>query len=51
MARIKPQALLIQSKKKKGPARISLRSIITVVLLIIAVSFSLYASYKYWKRG
>ncbi|XP_078431459.1 cyclophilin-like peptidyl-prolyl cis-trans isomerase family protein [Wolffia australiana] len=50
MARIKPQALLIQSKKKKGPARIGLRTIITWVLVVIVIAFSFYASYTYWQR-
>lgn len=50
MARIKPQALLIQSKKKKTPARISLTTIIAFNLVVFLVVFSLYATYKYWNR-
>lgn len=50
MARIKPQALLIQSKKKKGPTKISLRTIITCNLVIILAVLSLYATYKNWYR-
>ncbi|XP_020597635.1 peptidyl-prolyl cis-trans isomerase CYP21-4-like isoform X2 [Phalaenopsis equestris] len=51
MARIKPQALLIQSKKKKGPARVSLTTIITCNLLVILVVLSLYATYNHWSNN
>ncbi|KAK1301449.1 hypothetical protein QJS10_CPB12g00302 [Acorus calamus] len=47
MARIKPQALLLQSKKKKGPTRMSITTIITCNLVVILVLFSLFATYKY----
>ncbi|XP_020256485.1 peptidyl-prolyl cis-trans isomerase CYP21-4-like isoform X2 [Asparagus officinalis] len=50
MARIKPQALLVQSKKKKAPSRISLTTIIAFNLIIFLIIFSLYATYKYWYR-
>ncbi|XP_020274652.1 peptidyl-prolyl cis-trans isomerase CYP21-4-like isoform X1 [Asparagus officinalis] len=50
MARIKPQALLMQSKKKKAPARISLTAIIACNLTVFLAVFSLYATYKYWYR-
>lgn len=50
MAKIKPQALLIQSKKKKGPTRISLATIITCNLLVILVLLSLYATYNHWYK-
>ncbi|MQL69813.1 hypothetical protein Taro_002140 [Colocasia esculenta] len=50
MGRIKPQALLIQSKKKKGPARISMTTIITCNLVVIVVVLSLYATYRHWYR-
>lgn len=50
MARIKPQALLIQSKKKKGPTRISLTTIITCNLIVILVVLCLYATYKHRYR-
>ncbi|KAJ0968961.1 hypothetical protein J5N97_021838 [Dioscorea zingiberensis] len=50
MARIKPQALLIQSKKKKGPTRIGLTTIITCNLLVILIVLSLYGTYKHWYR-
>ncbi|KAK8942682.1 hypothetical protein KSP39_PZI009350 [Platanthera zijinensis] len=50
MARIKPQALLIQSKKKKGSTRVSLATIITCNLLVILVLLSLYATYNHWYK-
>ncbi|KAM0946907.1 putative peptidylprolyl isomerase [Dioscorea sansibarensis] len=50
MARIKPQALLIQSKKKKGPTRISLTTIITCNLVVMLIVLSLYGTYKHWHR-
>uniref|UniRef100_A0A1D1Y9N1 Peptidyl-prolyl cis-trans isomerase n=1 Tax=Anthurium amnicola TaxID=1678845 RepID=A0A1D1Y9N1_9ARAE len=50
MGRIKPQALLIQSKKKKGPARVSLTTIITGNIVVIVVVLSLYATYRHWYR-
>lgn len=50
MGRIKPQALLIQSKKKKGPARISLTTIISCNIVFIVVVLSIYASYRHWYR-
>ncbi|XP_028548335.1 peptidyl-prolyl cis-trans isomerase CYP21-4 isoform X1 [Dendrobium catenatum] len=50
MARIKPQALLIQSKKKKAPTRVSLTTIITCNLLVILVVLSLYATYNHWYK-
>nr|CAD1818769.1 unnamed protein product [Ananas comosus var. bracteatus] len=48
MAKIKPQALLIQSKKKKGPSRIGLMTIITWNLIVILIVLSLYATYRHW---
>ncbi|CAA6653797.1 unnamed protein product [Spirodela intermedia] len=50
MGKIKPQALLQQSKKKKGPARISLSSIIACNFVVIVIGLSLYAAYKQWYR-
>ncbi|XP_068327551.1 peptidyl-prolyl cis-trans isomerase CYP21-4-like [Pyrus communis] len=50
MARIKPQALLIQSKKKKGPTRISTTTIVMCNLIIALVALSLIATYRYWSR-
>ncbi|KAI5013620.1 peptidyl-prolyl cis-trans isomerase CYP21-4 [Hordeum vulgare subsp. vulgare] len=48
MARIKPKQLLIQSKTKKGPSRISYSSIITWNLIVVLVVLSLYATYRHW---
>ncbi|VVA29658.1 PREDICTED: peptidyl-prolyl cis-trans [Prunus dulcis] len=50
MARIKPQALLIQSKKKKGPTRISITTIVMCNLIIALIALSLVATYRYWSR-
>ncbi|KAL6639232.1 hypothetical protein ACP70R_022962 [Stipagrostis hirtigluma subsp. patula] len=48
MARIKPKQLLIQSKTKKGPTRISYSTIITWNLIVVLVVLSLYATYRHW---
>ncbi|MCD7448352.1 cytochrome P450 monooxygenase 16 [Datura stramonium] len=50
MARIKPQALLLQSKKKKGPSGVSIPTIIVYVLIVAVMVFSLFSTYKYWSR-
>ncbi|XP_077220656.1 peptidyl-prolyl cis-trans isomerase CYP21-4-like [Tasmannia lanceolata] len=50
MARIKPQALLLQSKKKKGPTRISLTTIITCNLVVILIVLSFVAAYRHWSQ-
>ncbi|KAG8485203.1 hypothetical protein CXB51_021336 [Gossypium anomalum] len=50
MARIKPQALLQQSKKKKGPARISVTTIILYSLIVVVTVFFLYATYRHWSQ-
>ncbi|KAK3127014.1 hypothetical protein QOZ80_7AG0566940 [Eleusine coracana subsp. coracana] len=50
MARIKPKQLLLQSKTKKGPTRISYSTIITWNLIVILVVFSLYATYRHWHQ-
>ncbi|XP_039025143.1 peptidyl-prolyl cis-trans isomerase CYP21-3, mitochondrial-like [Hibiscus syriacus] len=50
MARIKPQALLQQSKRKKGPSRISLTTIIMSTLIVILIVFFVYASYRHWTQ-
>ncbi|XP_022770799.1 peptidyl-prolyl cis-trans isomerase CYP21-4-like isoform X2 [Durio zibethinus] len=50
MARIKPQALLQQSKKKKGPARISVTTIILSSLIVVVTVFFLYATYRHWSQ-
>uniref|UniRef100_A0A0A9GHP0 Uncharacterized protein n=1 Tax=Arundo donax TaxID=35708 RepID=A0A0A9GHP0_ARUDO len=48
MARIKPKQLLIQSKTKKSPTRISYSTIITWNLIVVLVVLSLYATYSHW---
>ncbi|KAG0477260.1 hypothetical protein HPP92_014101 [Vanilla planifolia] len=50
MARIKPQALLIQSKKKKGQTQISRASIIICNILVIVIVFSVYICYNNWYK-
>ncbi|GMQ04236.1 hypothetical protein CsSME_00049724 [Camellia sinensis var. sinensis] len=47
MAR-KPQALLQQSKKKKGPSRIGATTVILYSLIIVVMVFFLFASYRHW---
>eukprot|EP00262_Sarcandra_glabra_P012787 TRINITY_DN3371_c0_g1_i1.p1 TRINITY_DN3371_c0_g1~~TRINITY_DN3371_c0_g1_i1.p1 ORF type:complete len:235 (-),score=34.62 TRINITY_DN3371_c0_g1_i1:194-898(-) len=48
MGRIKPQTLLLQSKKKKGPTRISLSTIVTCNLVVVLIVLSLVATYRHW---
>ncbi|KAI3449384.1 hypothetical protein Pfo_006049 [Paulownia fortunei] len=50
MARIKPQALLQQSKKKKGPSRISVATIAIYGLIVVVMAFFLFTSYRHWTR-
>ncbi|XP_004249477.1 peptidyl-prolyl cis-trans isomerase CYP21-4 [Solanum lycopersicum] len=50
MARIKPQALLLQSKKKKAPSGVSVPTIIVYILIVAVMVFSLFSTYKYWSR-
>ncbi|KAG8499559.1 hypothetical protein CXB51_006137 [Gossypium anomalum] len=50
MARIKPQALLIQSKKKKGSTRISVTTILFCSLIVLLISLSLITTYKHWSQ-
>ncbi|XP_010546976.1 PREDICTED: peptidyl-prolyl cis-trans isomerase CYP21-4 [Tarenaya hassleriana] len=50
MARIKPQALLNQSKKKKGPSRISVSTIFMCSLVIALVILSLVATYRHFSQ-
>ncbi|GLT43118.1 hypothetical protein SLA2020_170890 [Shorea laevis] len=50
MARIKPQALLQQSKKKKGPSRISLTTIILSSSIVVLTVFFLYTTYRHWSQ-
>ncbi|XP_078148117.1 peptidyl-prolyl cis-trans isomerase CYP21-4-like [Carex rostrata] len=48
MARIKPQQLLMQSKKKKGPSRVSIPAILTIALFTLFLIFSLIGTYRHW---
>ncbi|PAN14613.1 hypothetical protein GQ55_2G410200 [Panicum hallii var. hallii] len=48
MAKLKPKALLAQSKVKKGPSQISVATIFTYLVLGAVVVSSVYAAYKYW---
>ncbi|KAF6145995.1 hypothetical protein GIB67_033354 [Kingdonia uniflora] len=50
MARIKPQTLLLQSKKKKGPARISVTTIILCNLVVVLIVLSSVATYRHWSQ-
>ncbi|XP_044492966.1 peptidyl-prolyl cis-trans isomerase CYP21-4-like [Mangifera indica] len=50
MARIKPQALLIQSKKKKGPNRISVTTIVVFSSIVVLALFFLYSTYRHWSQ-
>ncbi|KAH6766445.1 Cyclophilin-like peptidyl-prolyl cis-trans isomerase family protein [Perilla frutescens var. hirtella] len=50
MARIKPQALLQQSKKKKGPSRVSVVTIAVYGLIVVVMAFFLVTSYRHWTR-
>ncbi|KQK02315.1 peptidyl-prolyl cis-trans isomerase CYP21-3, mitochondrial-like [Brachypodium distachyon] len=49
MAKIKPKALLAQSKQKKAPTQIGLTKIITYVVLGALVVSSVYYAYQYWQ--
>ncbi|XP_059439434.1 peptidyl-prolyl cis-trans isomerase CYP21-4-like isoform X2 [Corylus avellana] len=50
MARIKPQALLQQSKKKKGPNRISVTTIILCNLIVVLIVFFVFTTYRHWSQ-
>ncbi|KAF5745932.1 Cyclophilin-like peptidyl-prolyl cis-trans isomerase family protein isoform 1 [Tripterygium wilfordii] len=50
MARIKPQALLQQSKKKKVPSQISVTTILLYSLIVVLIVFSLFATYRHWSQ-
>ncbi|KAF7809578.1 peptidyl-prolyl cis-trans isomerase CYP21-4-like [Senna tora] len=50
MGRIKPQALLQQSKRKKGPARISATTIIFYTLILVLIVFFVFSGYRYWSH-
>ncbi|EES02688.1 hypothetical protein BDA96_03G118300 [Sorghum bicolor] len=47
MAKIKPKALLAQSKMKKAPSQISVITIVTYTILGVLVVSSVYVAYKY----
>ncbi|KAK1385057.1 Peptidyl-prolyl cis-trans isomerase [Heracleum sosnowskyi] len=48
MAKIKPQALLQQSKKKKGPSQTSASTIVLYGIVVILLVFLVLASYRHW---
>ncbi|KAL3531544.1 hypothetical protein ACH5RR_010866 [Cinchona calisaya] len=50
MVKIKPQALLQQSKKKKGPSRVSIPTIVLYALVVVVMVFFLFATYRHWSR-
>ncbi|KAH9621454.1 hypothetical protein KSS87_011592 [Heliosperma pusillum] len=51
MARIKPQALLQQSKKKKVPSRISPTTIILFSLIVFMVVFFIFSTYRHFSNS
>ncbi|XP_074316620.1 peptidyl-prolyl cis-trans isomerase CYP21-4-like [Silene latifolia] len=50
MARIKPQALLQQSKKKKVPSKISATTIILFSLIVFMVVFFIFSTYRHFSN-
>ncbi|KAK1356818.1 Peptidyl-prolyl cis-trans isomerase [Heracleum sosnowskyi] len=50
MAKIKPQALLQQSKKKKGPRSISVTTVVLYGALVVLLVFFLLASYRHFTQ-
>ncbi|KAG5037887.1 Peptidyl-prolyl cis-trans isomerase CYP21-4 [Glycine max] len=50
MGMIKPQALLQQSKRKKGPSRISATTIIFYTLTLVMLVFILFVTYRHWSN-
>ncbi|KAL8191970.1 hypothetical protein R6Q57_028091 [Mikania cordata] len=50
MARIKPQALLQQSKKKKAPRSISITTIALYSVVTVVMVFFLFATYRHWSQ-
>lgn len=50
MAKIKPQALLQQSKKKKVPSRISVTTLVLYGLIALVMVFFLFATFRHWTR-
>ncbi|XP_052209890.1 peptidyl-prolyl cis-trans isomerase CYP21-3, mitochondrial-like [Diospyros lotus] len=51
MARIKPQALLQQSKKKKGPSGISITTVVFYGLIVVFMVFFLVPTYRHWSQS
>ncbi|KAG4394311.1 hypothetical protein GLYMA_20G005600v4 [Glycine max] len=50
MGRIKPQALLQQSKRKKGPSRISATIVTFYALILVMLVFILFVTYRHWSN-
>lgn len=50
MARIKPQALLVQSKRKKVPTGFSVTNILLFNLLVLMIVLSLIAAYRHCSK-
>ncbi|XP_029124774.1 peptidyl-prolyl cis-trans isomerase CYP21-4 [Cajanus cajan] len=50
MGRIKPQALLQQSKRKKGPSHISASTAIFYILIFVVLVYFLFATYRHWSK-
>ncbi|KAK7310194.1 hypothetical protein RJT34_07535 [Clitoria ternatea] len=48
MGRIKPQALLQQSKRKKGPSRKSATAILFYAVILVIFALFLFATYRHW---
>ncbi|WCJ18519.1 Cyclophilin-like peptidyl-prolyl cis-trans isomerase family protein [Euphorbia peplus] len=48
MARIKPQALIVQIKRKKGPTRTSGTTIILCNLVVVMIVLTPVAIYRHW---
>ncbi|CAA3006672.1 peptidyl-prolyl cis-trans isomerase CYP21-3, mitochondrial-like [Olea europaea subsp. europaea] len=50
MARIKPQALLQQSKKKKGPSRVSVATTVIYGIVVVGMVLFIFATCRYWSK-
>lgn len=50
MARIKPQALLQQSKKKKAPSKISATTILLFSFIVFMVFFFIFSAYRHFSH-
>ncbi|EPS72237.1 hypothetical protein M569_02524 [Genlisea aurea] len=48
MGRIKPQTLLQQSKRKKGPNRISITTFSVYALIVVVLGLLVFTSYTHW---